>query len=269
MVQRCRSYQKYCIDADFLQTLTRDKVNTFGQNTIEYVLKTGANWSGPIKEFRLLVDKGSPDNLVSFCGQNVQKIGPTQFEMTKRNFTPTANLAILILKREAPIGPAPPQVRLHLKPIFLNWAQKAAMIFGTSETPYSRQRDIVLNYLVQFRPLGTQDVNSMMKPMCLYRTSSVSSSIKSGVRKPQKGVRNRWEDDYGFDPHKITKFKGTKAASRHICRPDMPSHREHMRKLLLAMTVLASTVVPTKADVNVQCQMGNTCIFQTVLSRNF
>ena len=101
------SYQKYCIDADFLQTLARDKVNTFEQNTLEYVLKTGANWSGPIKDFRLVVDKGSPDNLVSFCGQNVKKIGPTQFEMTKRNFTPTANLAILILKREAPIGPAP------------------------------------------------------------------------------------------------------------------------------------------------------------------
>jgi len=101
------SYRKYCIDADLLQTLARDKVNTFEQNTIEYVLKTGANWSGPIKDFRLVVDKGSPDNLVSLCGQNVSKIGPTQFEMRKRDFTPNSNLAILILKRAAPIDPGP------------------------------------------------------------------------------------------------------------------------------------------------------------------
>jgi hypothetical protein len=102
-----RSYKKYCIDSDLIQTLARDKVNTFEQNTIQYVLKTGANWSGPIKDFRLVIDKGSPDNLVSFCGQDVTKVGPTQFEMRKRDFTPSANLAILIIKRGAPIESTP------------------------------------------------------------------------------------------------------------------------------------------------------------------
>ena len=99
-------YQRYCADADFLQTIARDKVHNFEQKRLEYVLKTGANWSGPIKQFRLVVDKGSPDNLVSFCGQNVTKIGPTKFEMTHLDFTPKANLAVLILKREESSGPA-------------------------------------------------------------------------------------------------------------------------------------------------------------------
>jgi hypothetical protein len=35
---------------------------------------------------------------VSFCGQGVKRIGTTQFEMKKSNFTPQQDLAILILK---------------------------------------------------------------------------------------------------------------------------------------------------------------------------
>jgi hypothetical protein len=46
-----------------------------------------------------VVDKGAPDNLISFCGEGVKKIGPTQFEMRKTNFTPKGNFAALILKR--------------------------------------------------------------------------------------------------------------------------------------------------------------------------
>ena len=96
------SYRNYCVDADFLRELAKDKRNYFGERRIEYILKTGANWSGPIKEFRLVVDKGAPENLVSFCGQGVRKIGPTLFEMTKSDFIPQANIAVLILKREPP-----------------------------------------------------------------------------------------------------------------------------------------------------------------------
>ena len=51
------------------------------------------------RAFRLVVDKGSPDALVSFCGEGVRKIAPTQFEMRKDNFTPTRDLDVLILAR--------------------------------------------------------------------------------------------------------------------------------------------------------------------------
>ena len=44
-----------------------------------------------------MVDKGSADNLVSFCGRGVHKIGPTQFEVRAAQFVPTANLSVLIL----------------------------------------------------------------------------------------------------------------------------------------------------------------------------
>ena len=71
----------------------------FAEERIEYILKTAANWSGPIKEFRLVVDKGDADNLVSFCGEDVKKIGDTQFEVKKTDFVPDGDLAILILKK--------------------------------------------------------------------------------------------------------------------------------------------------------------------------
>ncbi len=68
---------------------------------ISYILKTGANWAGPIGDFRLVVDKGAAENLVSFCGQGVKKISPTQFEMVAKNFVPRRDLHILILTPES------------------------------------------------------------------------------------------------------------------------------------------------------------------------
>lgn len=98
--------RKYCLDRDFINTVTRAAKAAsahsgapFGEERIDYILKTGANWSGPIGEFRLVVDKGAPGNLVSFCADGVKKISPTQFEWRKKNFRPDGNLSVLILKK--------------------------------------------------------------------------------------------------------------------------------------------------------------------------
>lgn len=97
--------RKYCMEADFLRAIERARRaaktefgSPFMEERIEYVLTTGANWAGPIGEFRLVVDKGEPKNLVSFCGEGVKKIAPTRFEMRQSNFTPKENLYVLILK---------------------------------------------------------------------------------------------------------------------------------------------------------------------------
>lgn len=55
------------------------------------------DWAGPIADFTLTIDKGDPANLVSFCGDGVKKIAPTQFQVRYTNFTPKSDLAILIL----------------------------------------------------------------------------------------------------------------------------------------------------------------------------
>jgi hypothetical protein len=71
----------------------------FSEERIEYVLRTGANWAGPIGSFRLVVDKGDADSLISFCGEGVKRLSPTQFEMRATDFVPRRDLSILILKR--------------------------------------------------------------------------------------------------------------------------------------------------------------------------
>ena len=94
---------KYCVDQATIAAV--DKRRNKGlegplmpQRTVEYILTTGANWAKPIGDFRLVVDKGKPGNLVSFCGEDVKKISPTQFEMRKRNWRPTRDLEVLILE---------------------------------------------------------------------------------------------------------------------------------------------------------------------------
>jgi hypothetical protein len=101
--------EKYCLDREFLAAVDRARraVNSrtgapYSEQRIDYILKTGANWSGPIREFRLVVDKGERDSLVSFCGDSVRKIGDTQFELRRTDFTPDGNLSVLILKRLKP-----------------------------------------------------------------------------------------------------------------------------------------------------------------------
>ena len=96
--------KKYCVDAGFLAALNRARpkgegsMSGYTEKRIGYVLKTGANWAKPIGDFRLVIDKGAADNLVSFCATGVKKIAPTRFEVVKKNYTPTSDLEILILE---------------------------------------------------------------------------------------------------------------------------------------------------------------------------
>ena len=69
---------------------------------VDYILTTGANWAEPIGEFRLVVDKGSSRNLVSFCGEDVRRISSTRFEMRRTNFTPTRDLSVVIVSGVRP-----------------------------------------------------------------------------------------------------------------------------------------------------------------------
>lgn len=94
---------KYCVDAATIAAVDRRRNKglegpLMPQRTVEYILTTGANWARPIGDFRLVVDKGKPGNLVSFCGEGVRKTSPTQFEMRKRNWRPTRDLDVLILE---------------------------------------------------------------------------------------------------------------------------------------------------------------------------
>ena len=100
--------ERYCIDNAFIAAVDRLRArNADGQGMmletyLSYILTTGAGWRSPIGDFRLVVDKGRPDNLVSFCGEGVRRISPTQFEVRRRNWRPTSDLHVLILRLDRP-----------------------------------------------------------------------------------------------------------------------------------------------------------------------
>jgi hypothetical protein len=96
----------YCLDPDFLSRVDRlwkaakapSSTTMLAEERINYVLTTGANWRSPIGRFRLVVDKGTPGSLVSFCGSGIRKLSPTQFEMVRTQWRPDRDLRVLIFK---------------------------------------------------------------------------------------------------------------------------------------------------------------------------
>jgi hypothetical protein len=103
MAKEIERYRRdYCITDGFLAEL--DKVAGTGQENkaavqerrISYVLKTGANWAGPIKTFRLAVD-GGKGRLVSFCHAGLNPAPGSTSEFEAKDFLPTQNLKILIV----------------------------------------------------------------------------------------------------------------------------------------------------------------------------
>ena len=86
--------QKYCIDDTFRTAFKRRRQagSKFDVYTLGYVLKTAQFWSGPIGNFRLVVDKGKPANLVAFCPPDSRKITETRFEWTATKFAPKQDL---------------------------------------------------------------------------------------------------------------------------------------------------------------------------------
>jgi hypothetical protein len=101
--------KKYCTDDSFIRAVKqslKDPKNLesapYVERWLSYVWSTGANWSGPIRDFHLTIDKGKPDSLISFCWDGkVTKTGPTRFEMRATDFSPPdgRELEILLLDR--------------------------------------------------------------------------------------------------------------------------------------------------------------------------
>jgi Domain of unknown function (DUF4424) len=97
---------QYCIDDGTSRALTKalarppeadGQVYSVGMSwNIAYVLRTANSWAGPIKRFKLTLDKGAPENIISLCAEGIKKTGPTTFVMEKTDFVPDRDLEILI-----------------------------------------------------------------------------------------------------------------------------------------------------------------------------
>jgi Domain of unknown function (DUF4424) len=93
----------YCIPDDLLKGIDRIAGDAEGnvaglrERRIIHLLKGGANPPTPIKDLKIIVDKGKPDRLVSFCLDNVTKVSPTAFEIRMKDYTPDRDLKILLI----------------------------------------------------------------------------------------------------------------------------------------------------------------------------
>jgi len=98
----------YCADAPFLAGIDRmlreapKDYRILPEQRVAYILTTGGNWRAPIGDFRLVVDKGAPENIVSFCGEGVRRLSPTRFEMVRTNWRPAQDLNIIVLQPRLP-----------------------------------------------------------------------------------------------------------------------------------------------------------------------
>jgi hypothetical protein len=104
--------RKYCI-GDELQASVLRALNAAGEESrpiehyITYILSTALTWAGSIKDFRLVVEKDKPEIFLSFCGTDVRQIGPTQYEMRKQDYSPSADLQVLFLEVYTPAPEQP------------------------------------------------------------------------------------------------------------------------------------------------------------------
>ncbi len=97
---------RYCLDAATRRALAEVEHRRptdpmpFTAAEIEYILTTARNWRGPIGRFRLTLDKGAPDNILSLCWDGaLRKTGPATFESTLTDFSPTRDIRLLIFVR--------------------------------------------------------------------------------------------------------------------------------------------------------------------------
>lgn len=98
---------RYCVDTPFLRGYDRRRYTADGglndavmpvETWLSYLLATGANWKGPIKRFKLTIDKPGPQVLVSLCMDGLTRVSPTRFEVVKTDFEPTRDIDILMVE---------------------------------------------------------------------------------------------------------------------------------------------------------------------------
>lgn len=93
----------FCMDDAFLAELDRRirpalAGRDYGEAWLQYRLTPGANWAGPIGEFRLVVDQGDAGALMTFCGEGLRRLDARHVEMRRPDFTPERDLDILIVE---------------------------------------------------------------------------------------------------------------------------------------------------------------------------
>jgi hypothetical protein len=86
----------YCVGPALMKAMKKkDQEGSIDQ--VHYVLKTGANWKGPIGRFVLRLVKDRPDQKVSLCMDGFKRVDARTYLLEKTNFVPTQDLRIAFI----------------------------------------------------------------------------------------------------------------------------------------------------------------------------
>lgn len=90
----------YCVNDELFRELDRIASNSqngpkIQERRISYILKTGANWGAPIRQFRLSIEKGG--SVVSFCPGKLTPVARQALEFRAVNFTPDQDIKLLFV----------------------------------------------------------------------------------------------------------------------------------------------------------------------------
>jgi hypothetical protein len=85
----------YCVGPVLMRAMK--KKGEGGIVQVHYVLKTGANWKGPIGRFVLRLEKEKPSQKVSVCMDGFRKVDERTFELEKTSFVPTRDLMVAFI----------------------------------------------------------------------------------------------------------------------------------------------------------------------------
>lgn len=86
----------YCLDRQEVARIRKDAVMGVAR-PINYVLTTGANWSGPIRDFELIIEKRDADDHLSLCWQesDFRKESSTRFVTHIKDFIPRRDISLV------------------------------------------------------------------------------------------------------------------------------------------------------------------------------
>lgn len=91
----------YCIDAAVRRAFLSGKPY-YDLYTVTH-LAPPDGWRGPVRHYRLEVEKRHPTDMVAFCPLDAKKVSPTRFEWTATDYTPDDRTGVLFFwDTEAP-----------------------------------------------------------------------------------------------------------------------------------------------------------------------
>jgi Domain of unknown function (DUF4424) len=84
----------YCVGPVLLRAM---RAGEGSLNQVHYILKTGANWSGPIGRFTLRIQKARATDKVSVCLDGLRKVDDRTFILERTNYVPIQDLQIAFI----------------------------------------------------------------------------------------------------------------------------------------------------------------------------